>query len=284
MRREDKAMEMVNAARAIEDDDPRQAIEKLKLVAQEYPDTWAARNPAINDIISIAEANEWWGEAAQAAERGAKQKPLYTEDYDLSARAYRLREEGREYEALEVPLERRKAQGASSPGIYRHFANEFAKIGAHDRAWRLYNQAIGKAGEERVPTHRIRRDMADLPLKEDKPNHAVETMITAFHEAKLLMDKDPPKVVEKHLRKALRAAGINLRLQAYRDLPDRLIETCESQGREAAVELFYAWKKAEGEPEGWKAQIVEEPREQVPQDQEPSLLKRLLGWTRERED
>lgn len=280
MGREDEVMEMISAARDIEDDEPRRAIDKLRAIAEKYPDPGATWVP--DEIIRIAEANEWWEEAAQAAERGAELKPSYREDYAASARAYRLREEGKDYEALEVLLEQRGARAPVTARGYRYFAGEFAKIGAHDRAWRLYNQAIGKAGANKGVTHRIRRDMTDLLLKEDRPNQAVEMMITAFHEVGLLMDEDPPKVVEKYLRKALRAAGFNLHLQEHRDLPDRLIETCRSQGREAAIELFYAWGEAGGEPEELETQIAEESEEQVAQDQERDLplLKRLLGWAR----
>lgn len=275
---EDRLLEMRNEAMGNQLAEPRETLERLKSIVDKHQDTLTVRNYVIPDIIGIAQTNEWWDEAAETAELATTLKPQYRESYEMEAHAFRLHNEGEHYEALEVLF---AASGLHRSPRYREFANRFAEIGAHDRAWTLFNEAIGEAYEEGWRTHTIRFGMTELLLKEGKPDAAVEMMITTIHEAELIHG-DSPKVAERHLRKALRAAGFNLRLKKHRKLPGRLIETCKLEGERAAVDLFYAWKETGGEPEEWERQIAEESEEQVAQDQEqePSLLKRLLKWAR----
>lgn len=218
-------------------DDPRKALDLLWTVARTYPDTSTVTNYVLNDLISKARLAASWDEAIEACVLAQKLRPDLRESYAIQAQAFQLDKEGWHVEATEVRL-----KGASGwYGDLRRFGDEFARLGAHDRAWRVYNQAAEAAVKDGQSPHSVRQAMAKLLLQEDTPDGAVEVILTGIYEAQKMTGK-VPKSLLTDLRKALRVAGFNLRAEQYRGLADEIASVCTEKGKRHALKLFQAQK------------------------------------------
>ena len=71
--------------------------------------------------------------------------------------------------------------------------------------------------------------MSNLLIAHGKPEQAAMLLLQAIVEA----DSHPnsaPKTLERLLRQAITAAGINLRKAAYRQFPDKLLDRLRNKG------------------------------------------------------
>lgn len=224
-------------------DNPRQALVELTNTTNRFGDTWIVRNYVLDDIIELGKKLGSWDEAIQACRTAKKLKPSYREAYTAKEEEILLLKEGKPIEALRLRLahERKRIDETGTgyiwPTLHR-FGNEFAKLGSHDEAWRLYNEAVIAAAVDGVSPHPICQSMADLLLNENKPNAAVEILITAICEADQY-DRVTTTLIND-FRKALRAAGFNLRKKRFRSLPDEILQACTDKGRDTAVNLYRA--------------------------------------------
>lgn len=235
MSRGENAFQLRQEAMWIQTEDPRMALDLLWAVAKKYPNSSTVRDYVVDDLIMTARLGAFWDDAIEACAVAQKAKPSFREHYVLEAQAFQLDKEGRHVEATEVRL---KGSGGWY-GDLRYFGDEFARLGAHDRAWRVYNQAAEAAVKDRQSPHSVRQAMAKLLLKEDKPDRAVEMIITGIYEAQKVTGK-VPKSLLTDLRKALRAAGFNLRAEQYRGLADEIASVCTEKGKRHALKLFQA--------------------------------------------
>lgn len=246
--RDDRAMALRSEAIELEDSDPAKAVQIYLRIADEYPDTWTFHNLVLDDMTRLAEANgRWWEETIKAIEVGINHRP--SDVHETRLRRARLKSEGKYFEALESEFENVVSR-VDDANTYWGYGRQFAQLDdprAHDRAWGLYNKAVGLSAKEGRSPHSIRRDMAAMLMDEDKPSNAVQMLILSISEAKMF-GESWPKVLERELRKAMRADGINLRLSSYRELPKAIIEAAEKQGYEAAVALYQDWRKQGNDP------------------------------------
>lgn len=181
--------------------------------------------------------NGFWDEAIEACALAQKLKPEHQEAYVLEARACGLDKEGKHVEATELRFVKETLHGKWY-GTLRYFGERFAELGAHDRAWSLYNEAAGLAVKEGHSPHSVRQKMAKLLLKEGKPHTAVEILVDGICEAEQFADS-LPKALVSDLRKMLKASGINLRLKRFHGLVDEIIAACKTKGRQTAIGIFY---------------------------------------------
>ena len=237
MREEKKAERLRERALQVSDSEPRKALDLLVEATRKYPHTRVVTNTVVNDIIDIAEPNGFWDEAIAACVLAQKSKPDYRQDYALLERAFRLDKEGCHVEATEARLEQAN-QRVVWFGTLRYYGDKFTELGAHDRAWRLYNQAVVMALREKESPHMVRQSMARLLLKENRPGGAVEMMIAGICEIQELEDRVPQTLVTD-LRKALRATGFNLRKARFRGVADEIVTACKNEGQRYAIELFH---------------------------------------------
>jgi uncharacterized protein with von Willebrand factor type A (vWA) domain len=237
MSNDDKANELRGKAMQVQSTNPRKALDLLVAITEEYSDTWTVANLVLDDIIGIARSNAFWDEAIEACSLAQNLKPSYREDYALEQQACQLDQQGDHLAATEVRLRKDTRRGKWS-GTLGHYGDQFAQLGEHDKAWRLYNEAAILAIKEGRGSHSVRQKMAELLLKEDKPRTAVELLITGVHEAEQFGGKIPSTLV-RALKKALRASGFNLRSAAFRGLADDLITICRTEGERPAADRFY---------------------------------------------
>lgn len=235
MSEEDRAQRLRDEAMLVQTSEPRRALDLLWTAVQQYPRTSTVRDRIIDDIIATARYAGFWDDATRACALAERVKPDFREHYSAEAKACMLDKEGRHIDATEVRLI--KASGWY--GDLLRFGDEFARLGAHDRAWRVYNQAIAVASKDGVSPHTVRQAMARLLLKEEKPGRAVEVLISGISEAHMIKGK-VPKNLAVDLRKALRAAGFDLRSEQFCGIDQEIIRVCETDGLRQALMCFQA--------------------------------------------
>jgi hypothetical protein len=96
------------------------------------------------------------------------------------------------------------------------------------------------AAQEKCGLYQIRQKMATLLLDEGKPNTAVEILISGICEAQR-QEGTVPSSLERDLKKALIAAGCNIRLRKHSGIIRDVIATCKVHGERAAVELIHRY-------------------------------------------
>lgn len=214
------------------DTDPRKGLDLLWELVSKYPNTHTVQNLALDDIIQHSELHGFWDDAVESCLVAARLKPGYADQYRAKAQACRLSGEGRYVEALEVRFKAETKNHIWHGSVHR-FADEFAHLGARDRAWELYNSAIALAVVDGDSPHRIRQSMANLLLKENKPSTAVEILIEGVCEAEQLAPAGAPKSMTTSIRKGLRAAGLK-----ERGLAQKIVSACKAEGKERAVQIL----------------------------------------------
>jgi hypothetical protein len=239
MNQEDKISSLRLNALDIQSTDPQKSLELLMALVEEHERSWSVANLVLDDIIGIAKRYGYWDTAILACQKAQVLKPHSKEHYVVEERSCNLDREGKHIEAIEVRAAYARQKGKSSTLDY--FADELIKHGAHDKAWHLYNEAITTMAQEGYSTHGIRQSMAKSLLQQDKPDSAVETLITGICEAKDLTGSIP-STLKRDLKKALQMAGFNLHLKQFRGLADEIITICETQGQQSAVDSFYQRK------------------------------------------
>ena len=183
---------------------------------------------------SIATKN--WDLAIITCKKAIIHIPEDKKYWELDLEACNLSKNNKPYEALEIWLKRYTLNYRDSYTLHS-YANKFAEIGAHDRAWGLYNEATGLAWSEGRSLHLIRESMADLLFKENKPFSAAENLIIGIEEAEKLNNNGTPKSTMTKLKKALKMAGFSEPL-----LADQLYMICKKQGHEKAIAYLKSQK------------------------------------------
>ncbi|NJN99993.1 MAG: hypothetical protein HC875_40730, partial [Anaerolineales bacterium] len=213
---------------------PLTSINLLKQVIEKFPDTWTAANLVLDDIIDIATSNKLWDEAIEACIKAESVKPSYKQSYMLQAEACRLFKAGKELQAIEVLFKKDTLHGKWS-GTICSYGDKFARLGARDKAWQLYNEAVGLAVKEGKSPHSIRESMATFLIEEKKLGQAVEILIYGASEALPLIKKgELPKSYISSLKKALKIAGIiNIG-----ELLEEILIDCRNLTPEIAVAKF----------------------------------------------
>ena len=207
--------------------------------------SWAVANLILDDALRIAKADGFWDEAMAACKRIQRIKPEYGKYYAAESRACRVDKKGKSIEATKerVARDRRPGPGFTgsrkdwSPcyGALRHYADVFASLGA----WRLYNEAVVAPVRIGQSPHTTRQAMAKLMLKENRPDQAVEVLITGICEAEKWAEKRPPKSIKTEPRRALRASGLN-----EDGLAEEIVSACKEQGERYARHLLNSRKKS----------------------------------------
>jgi|GEM_PF-5994988 len=242
MGQEDIVKEFRMEAFSLLSTDPRKAIELLMAAARRYEHSLTVANLVLNDIIEIAGRRGFWDEAIWACQKAQELKPIHREAYAVQEKVCRLNKAGEHIEAIEVRMACARKRGDQM--ALRSCGDKLAQMGEHDRAWRAYNEAASMAMEQGYHLPSVRMSMAELLIKEGKPDAAVEILITGIYEAQKMSGR-VPRMVEKDLRKALNAAGINLRLKRFRGFADEVIVACKTRGQQYAIELFHERRKKE---------------------------------------
>lgn len=212
--------------------DPRLAIEKLWEVVNSFPSDTAVLSVALDALIRISAFNKEWDEAIKACRLAQQSRPEYRKAYSLEEQACVLEKEGKVIEATEVRLKIATLHGKWY-GDIREFGDRFAALGKHDRAWRLYNEAVNLAVEQGYSPHSIRQSMAKLLQKEGKFNQAVETLLIGVYEAGQFSKRGVPKSLVKDLCRAFRMAGVKDKKQI-----DPIISLCLEGKWETAIKEF----------------------------------------------
>jgi len=228
--------------------DPGKAAHLLLEIVRRYEDTHMVANAIAGEALNCAIDGAEWDVAIEVCQRMRKRKHSYAQYFFDEERACRLDKQGQHIQALELRFSR--GVGSLQPadaGEYAahasglcHYGDRFADIGAHDRAWRLYSDALESAWQARPrQTHLIRLSQLKLLLKEDKPQNGVEMMLLAINESQML-NRNVPKTLVTGLRKALRASGFNLRKKENRGLVEELVSiSSRRSGDKRAVQLFH---------------------------------------------
>ena len=172
--------------------EPEKGLKALWQIVRRYPDTWTAKNLVADDIIDVARVNQLWDEVISACAQAKELKPDYAKSYSLEAEAALLMKQGRQIEALEIYLKQETLHGTWF-GTLRNFGIKFAELGAHDRAWALFNQAVVCAANEGKSPDSVRQPMARLLIKEGRTASAVEMLLVGYWEAYKLEKKGAPK-------------------------------------------------------------------------------------------
>jgi hypothetical protein len=232
MSKDDEAFQLRQRAMELQSSDPKEALRILKDIIARYPRTRTVTDLVVDDIITVCTANRMWVQAVEACQTAQTIRPDNAPSYALEAKACRLDQEGRAVDATEARLEKDTLHGRWF-GTLRTYGDLFASLGANDRAWALYHEAVSLALAERKSPHATRESMASLLLTEGKPDQAAETLIEGVCEATRFSRTGAPKSLTASLKRSLEACGI----------PDQAIFTtilkqCESTSAEKATETF----------------------------------------------
>lgn len=235
MNDDDRARELRDKAMDLEYSDPEKALEILKQAARRYPKTLTVGNLVVDDIIRIAVALGNYDDAIEACKLGEKAKdghPDYQEDYRTEAQALRLEKDQRYVEATEIRFQKSNKY-LETWGSYWTYGDKFADLGEHDRAWKLYSDAVRMAVKEGQSPHNVRVSMANLLLKEGKTQQAGKMIITGIDEANRFSKTSVPKKMVTQLNKILKSLGVKDKSKAI-----EISELCKAQGHKKAIELF----------------------------------------------
>lgn len=97
-----------------------------------------------------------------------------------------------------------KERDAKAWWAKRDLADEYARVGLWDKAWRLYNQAIALRARDGGPCDTIYSHMARLLQKEDRHGEAIYHYLLARNElVKSGIDATVPKFVEQGVDRCL---------------------------------------------------------------------------------
>jgi len=232
MSKDNDAFALYEKALNIQFSTPKKALDLLWEAAQKYPNTLTVHNYVLDMLISIAQQNHFWDDAIRACSLAQQLKPDYQESYALEAEACQLDKDGKFIGALDKRF-RKDTRYGKWFGTVRDYGNKFADLGAHDRAWKLYNEAIVIAVQDGTSPHTVRVSMANLLLKENNPIAAIEQLLVGICEAEQFAKKGAPKSLITSLRKALKIANLN-----SSELTDKLVDRCKSKGQTEALALL----------------------------------------------
>jgi tetratricopeptide (TPR) repeat protein len=233
-----------NKALSLEKSNAREAMNLLINIINNYGDTWAVANLVLDDVIRIGKANGFLDEAIFACQKAQIIKSEYKSHYKIEERACQLEKNGDIFNATELRYRRDIEPGPFFRGsredwiphytTLRYYGNVFADLNAHDKAWKIYNEAVINAAGIGESPHTIRQVMAKLLLKENKPANAVEILIAGICEAERWAPKGSPKSLIADLKRALKASGIENQQAA-----EEIFFACKKHGQQYATDLFY---------------------------------------------
>jgi hypothetical protein len=167
MRDDPKADKLHAKTQEYEYSDPLKAIQLLKEIVRDYKDSYTVSNYVISDILRISISNQYWDEAIGICMIAQELYPDMKKWYAMEIKACQLEQKNKFIEAIEVRFEQDSMRGKYSY-FNRVYGDKLLKLGAHDKAWKLYNDGIILASKERISSHQIRQSMAKLLFKEKK--------------------------------------------------------------------------------------------------------------------
>lgn len=232
MNKEDEATRKYEEAMGYEYSEPERALSILRQAVSDYPQTLTVNNHVLDSIITIAISIKNWDYAIDACKIAEKLKPAYKESYKLEREACKLEKEGKIIEATEIRLKKDSLHGEWYKSL-RVYGDKFAELGAHDRAWGLYNQAVRVAVSEGDSPHTIRVSMAKLLIKENKPKQAGHMIITGIDESNRYSKKGVPKSLVNFLNKIMKSMGIKDRKKA-----EDVAHLSKTKGFKIAIQQF----------------------------------------------
>jgi tetratricopeptide (TPR) repeat protein len=232
MDNENKVIEIIHEADKFERSDPKKALQILREAVNKYKSTFSVHNYVIPSIFRICVTNQYWDDAIDTCKVARVLYPDESEYWQLDMESCEYKKKGEPIKALETSLKRDSLRGKFSY-VFHHYGSEFAKLGARDRAWQLYNQAILLTATEKTSPHLIRESMADFLLAENKPFSAAEILIFGINEAEKYNKNGTPKTTISKLSKSLKKAGLK-----DPDLPNKLFEICKKQGKQKALDYL----------------------------------------------
>jgi tetratricopeptide (TPR) repeat protein len=217
MDKEEIAEKLRNQALEIQGTNPQGALILLQNVMREYKDTYTVINLVCDDVIQLAKHLKQYDEAIEACHESIELRPDYRESFLDEIKACHLDKQGKQIEATDVRLASARKPGpffVGNPIEYypyyttlRYFADIYANLGAHDKAWSLYNEAVINAVRDGQSPHSIRQSMASLLIDENKILQAIEILLVGIYEANK-WKKVVPKAIISDLNKALKVVGI----------------------------------------------------------------------------
>lgn len=225
-----KADEKYNIAMEIYSNNPLESLKLLKEIADEYPDTFTVHNYVIPNILILAQSHELWNEAIAICEKAIIFYPSSKSWWETEKKAIEFDKLGKKLDGLEIRFSRDPKYSSA----YVRYGNRFLELGANDRAWGVFNEAIGLAAKEHSSPHNIRQAMAKMVYKEKKYVDAMVLILKAICEAWECNKQIIPQSLISDLKKYQKANGLT-----DNGFFEDVINICKSNGFEKANLFFH---------------------------------------------